>query len=42
MLETMLKNIENLPPNGLSSPISHYDFYVYLSVVLAILKKEIN
>jgi hypothetical protein len=40
MLEAMLKNIHNLPPHGLASPISHFDLYSYLTVVLAIFKRS--
>ncbi len=38
MLESMLKNIEDLPKHVMDTPINHYDFYSYLLVVLSILK----
>lgn len=37
MLEEMVKNLENLPQNVMSTPINHYDFYSYLLVVVSIL-----
>ena len=38
MLETMVKNIENLPKHAMDLPINHYDFYSYLLVIVSILK----
>ena len=38
MLETMIKNIENLPSSAMNSPINHYDFCSYLLVILSIFK----
>lgn len=38
MLETMVKNIENLPKHVMDQPINHYDFYSYMLLVVSILK----
>lgn len=38
MLETMVKNIENLPKHVMDLPINHYDFYSYILLITSILK----
>jgi len=38
MLETMVKNIENLPKHVMELPINHYDFYSYILLIVSILK----
>jgi len=38
--EFMVKNLENLPQNALSTPISHFDLYSFLIHIVAILKSE--
>ncbi len=40
MLSEMIKNIENLPQNAMSTPISHYDLLSALLLVSAILRSE--
>jgi hypothetical protein len=40
MLDTMIKNIESLPPLAMSTPISHYDFVSSLLLLLSILRSE--
>ncbi len=40
MLFEMIKNIENLPPNAMSTPITHYDLLSALLLVSAILRAE--
>lgn len=38
MLDSMLKNIENLPPQAMSLPINHYDFYSFMILISSILR----
>jgi hypothetical protein len=38
MLENMCKNIENLPAHIINEPISHYDLYSALTLVLSIFR----
>ncbi len=40
MLNEMIKNIENLPTNAMSTPITHYDLLSALLLVSAILRTE--
>ena len=40
MLSEMIKNIEKLPQNAMSTPISHYDLLSALLLVSAILRAE--
>lgn len=40
MLEEMIKNIEKLPPNGMLSPINHYDFASALLLLLSIFRED--
>lgn len=40
MLEAMIKGLENLPTNAMSTPINHYDLFSYMAVILSILKEE--
>lgn len=43
MLDTMVKNLENLPKNAMSLPINHYDLYSFVLLISSILstwKKE--
>jgi hypothetical protein len=40
MLSEMIKNIENLPPNAMSTPITHYDLLSALLLVSAVLRAE--
>ena len=42
MLETMVKNIENLPKQAMDSPINHYDFYSYMLIMVSILKTPLD
>lgn len=37
-LDEMIKNIENLPPHGLASPVNHYDLLSSLLLVSSILR----
>lgn len=39
MLEMMIKNIENLPTQAMSQPISHYDHLSFMLLVYSILKE---
>lgn len=39
-LETMIKNIEGLPQQALSTPVSHYDLCSALIVILAVLRAD--
>jgi hypothetical protein len=38
MLESMVKNIENLPHHAMETPINHADFYAYFLILISILK----
>ncbi len=38
MLEEMIKNIENLPPNAMLTPVNHYDLFSSLLLVLSIFR----
>ena len=40
MLEAMVKNIENLPQGAMAQPITHYDMYTFMILVLAIFKHK--
>lgn len=40
MLDDMIKNIENLPPNGLASPVNHYDLLSSLLLLSSILRSS--
>lgn len=40
MLDEMIKNIEKLPPNALSTPITHYDLLSSLLLISACLRAE--
>lgn len=40
MLHDMIKSIENLPPNALSTYITHYDYVSSLILLLALFKAE--
>ena len=42
MLETMVKNIENLPKTAMSQSINHYDMYSFMLLIVSILKDEKN
>lgn len=37
-LDMMMKNIESLPPNAMTLPINHYDFYSFMLVVSSIFR----
>lgn len=39
MLETMVKNIENLPHAAMSLPVNHYDLYSFMLLISSILKE---
>lgn len=38
MLDAMIKNIESLPQQAMTLPITHYDFYSFMLVISSILK----
>jgi len=40
MLDEMIKNIENLPANALSTPVTHYDLLSSLLLISACLRAE--
>ena len=40
MLDEMVKNIENLPQNALTLPITHYDLWSALALISQILKTK--
>lgn len=40
MLDQMIKNIEQLPPNAMTVAITHYDLLTALLIIQAILKKS--
>lgn len=40
MLQAMVLNIEHLPEKAKLQPISHYDMYTYMVIILSILKHE--
>jgi len=40
MLEEMAKNIENLPPSSMSSPLTNYDLGSLISLLTMIFKSE--
>lgn len=40
MLEASVKNIENLPKGAMIQPITHYDMYNFMVLVLAIFKQK--
>lgn len=40
MLESMTKNLENLPQNAMNLSISHYDLYSFMAVVVSIFKED--
>lgn len=40
MLEASIKNIENLPKAAMMQPITHYDLYTFMILVLAIFKNK--
>jgi hypothetical protein len=42
MLSEMIKSIENLPPHAMSVPVTQYDFYSLLSIILVVLKEDCN
>lgn len=42
MLKEMIKNIENLPPHAMLSPISHYDHFSLIMVLVALFEAERN
>lgn len=39
MLHEMVKNIENLPEEAMTAPITHYDFYSYLIQISSIFRE---
>lgn len=40
MLEEMIKNIENLPPHAMLTPVNHYDLFSSLLLVLSIFRAD--
>jgi hypothetical protein len=40
MLDEMVKNVENLPPNALSQPITYYDHWSALALISQIFKTK--
>ena len=42
MLDSMLKKIEELPPQAMQTYVSHYDLYSFMLVVSSILKDGID
>jgi len=39
-LDEMIKNIENLPSNALSTPVNHYDLLSFLFLISSILRED--
>ena len=42
MLDSMIKNIENLPQSAMSLPINHYDLYSFMLVISSILRSDVQ
>lgn len=39
MLQEMINNLGNLPPEAMTTAITHYDFYAYLLLISSILRE---
>ena len=40
MLDEMIKNIENLPPGAMLTPITHYDYCALMILLRSIFQSE--